>query len=161
MRGEFTNVLVQISDHRGVEVGLVVPGDYSFSFDGNWVNTTSDPDSSLITLFWPLDSNLKPGDYDFDIQYNGSFLYQPSVASDTIRVQAEIGWNLSVLQDWTHLGNTTYIVGDIFDAQFTNERVLDNNTIVIATLLDNEGNPIDLANGMVAVSYTHLRAHET
>ena len=57
--------------------------------------------------------------------------------------------NLSVLQDWTHLGNTTYIVGDIFDAQFTNERVLDNNTIVIATLLDNEGNPIDLANGMV------------
>ena len=149
LRGEFTNVLVQISDHRGVEVGLVVPGDYSFSFDGNWVNTTSDPDSSLITLFWPLDSNLKPGDYDFDIQYNGSFLYQPGVASDTIRVQAEIGWNLSVLQDWTHLGNTTYIVGDIFDAQFTNERVLDNNTIVIATLLDNEGNPIDLANGMV------------
>ncbi|DAC70888.1 MAG TPA: hypothetical protein D7I16_01920, partial [Candidatus Poseidoniales archaeon] len=149
LRGESTNVLVQISDHRGSEVGLVVPGDYSFSFDGNWVNTTSDPDSSLITLFWPLDSNLRPGDYDFDIQYNGSLLYQPSFASDSIRVQAEIGWNLSILQDWTHLGNTTYIVGDIFDGQFTTERVLGNDTIIAVTMFDGDGFPIDLANGIL------------
>ena len=43
LRGEPTNVLVQISDHMGVEVGLAVPGDYSFYFNGTWVNTTSNP----------------------------------------------------------------------------------------------------------------------
>ncbi len=77
LRGEPTNVLVQISDHMGVEVGLAVPGEYSFSFNGTWVNTTTDPDSSLITLSWQLDSTLRPGDYVFDILYNGSTLYQP------------------------------------------------------------------------------------
>ena len=149
LRGEPTNILVQISDHMGVEVGLAVPGDYSFDFDGTWVNTTSDPDSSLITLSWQLDSTLRPGDYVFDIQYNGSSLYQPGTSSGLIRVQAEIGWNLSVLQDWTHLGNTTYIVGDIFDAQYTNERVLGNDTVISMSLLDSEGFPFDLANGML------------
>ena len=133
----------------GVEVGLAVPGDYSFTFNGGWVNTTSDPDSSLITLSWPLTSSLKPADYVFDIQYNGSTLYQAGTDSGLIRVQAEIGWNLSVLQDWTHLGNTTYVVGDIFDAQFTNEPVLGNDTIISMTMLDADGFPIDLANGMV------------
>ena len=149
LRGEPTNVLVQISDHMGVEVGLAVPGDYSFSFDGTWVNTTSDPDSSLITLSWQLDSSLRPGDYLFDIQYNGSTLYQPGSSSEKIRVQAEIGWNLSVLQDWTHLGNTTYIVGDIFDGQYTTERVLGNDTVISVIMLDADGFPIDLANGML------------
>ena len=149
LRGEPTNVLVQISDHMGVEVGLAVPGDYSFSFDGTWVNTTTDPDSSLITLSWQLDSTLRPGDYVFDILYNGSTLYQPGNDSGLIRVQAEIGWNLTILQDWTHLGNTTYIVGDIFDGQFTTERVLGNDTIIAMTMLDGDGFPIDLANGML------------
>ncbi|DAC41905.1 MAG TPA: hypothetical protein D7I00_02340, partial [Candidatus Poseidoniales archaeon] len=149
LRGEPTNILVQISDHMGVEVGLAVPGNYTFNFDGTWVNTTSDPDSSLITLSWQLDSTLRPGDYVFDIQYNGSSLYQPGTSSGLIRVQAEIGWNLSVLQDWTHLGNTTYIVGDIFDAQYTNERVLGNDTVISMSLLDSEGFPFDLANGML------------
>ncbi|MGB1659602.1 MAG: hypothetical protein ACPHHS_03815, partial [Candidatus Poseidoniaceae archaeon] len=46
-------------------------------------------------------------------------------------------------------GNTTYIVGDIFDGQFTNERVLGNDTIISMTLLDADGFPIDLANGML------------
>ncbi|MED5290595.1 MAG: hypothetical protein VX778_00060, partial [Candidatus Thermoplasmatota archaeon] len=149
LRGEPTNILVQISDHMGVEVGLAVPGDYSFSFNSQWVNTTSDPDSSLITLSWPLDSSLRPNDYVFDIQYNGSDLYQPGTASESIRVQAEIGWNLTVLQDWTHLGNMTYIVGDIFDAQYTTESVLGNDTVISMTMLDADGFPIDLANGML------------
>ena len=149
LRGEPTNILVQISDHMGVEVGLAVPGDYSFSFNSQWVNTTSDPDSSLITLSWPLDSSLRPNDYVFDIQYNGSDLYQPGTASESIRVQAEIGWNLTILQDWTHLGNMTYIVGDIFDAQYTNEAVLGNDTVISMIMLDADGFPIDLANGML------------
>ena len=59
LRGNQRMFLVQISDHMGVEVGLAVPGEYSFSFNGTWVNTNSDPDSSLITLSWQLDSTLR------------------------------------------------------------------------------------------------------
>ena len=133
----------------GVEVGLAVPGDYSFYFNGTWVNTTSNPDSSLLTLSWPLLSTFKPKDYIFDIQYNGSELYQSGIDNGSIRVQAEIGWNVSVLQDWTHLGNTTYVVGDLFDGLYTTERVLGNDTVISMTMLDAEGFPIDLANGML------------
>ena len=149
LRGQATNVLVQISDHMGVEVGLAVPGDYSFYFNGTWVNTTSNPDSSLLTLSWSLDSTLRPNDYVFDVQYNGSELYQPGTDNGSIRVQAEIGWNASVLQDWTHLGNTTYVVGDIFDGLYTSESILGNDTVISMTMLDAEGFPIDLANGML------------
>ena len=56
---------------------------------------------------------------------------------------------MSLVQDWTHLGNTTYIVGDIFDAQYTTERVLGNDTVISATLITSEGLPFDLANGML------------
>ena len=149
LRGEPTDILVQLSDHLGAEVGLTVPGNYSFTFDGTWVNTTTDPPSSLVSVSWLLDSTLRAGDYPFDIQFNGSNLYQPANASGSIRVQAEVGWNLSLVQDWTHLGNTTYIVGDIFDAQYTAERVLGNDTIIAATLVTSDGLPVDLASGML------------
>ena len=41
-------------------------------------------------LSWQLDSSLRPNDYVFDVQYNGSGLYQPTATSDSIRVQAEV-----------------------------------------------------------------------
>ena len=77
LRGEPTNILVQISDHMGVEVGLAVPGDYSFDFDGTWVNTTSDPDSSLVTLSWQLDS-APTGQLRFRHSIQRISLYQPN-----------------------------------------------------------------------------------
>ena len=43
----------------------------------------------------------------------------------------------------------TYIVGDIFDAQYTNEAVLGNDTVISMIMLDADGFPIDLANGML------------
>ena len=149
LRGEQTDILIQLSNHMGAEVGLTVPGNYSFTFNGTWVNTTSDPPSSLISVSWLLNSTLRAGDYPFEIQFNGSKLYQPANKSGSIRVQAEVAWNVSLVQDWTHLGNTTYIVGDIFDAQYTTERVLGNDTVISATLITTEGLPFDLANGML------------
>ena len=44
---------------------------------------------------------------------------------------------LTVLQDWTHLGNMTYIVGDIFDAQYTNG--CGNDTVISMIMLDADG----------------------
>ncbi|RZD43349.1 MAG: hypothetical protein CXT70_01520, partial [Methanobacteriota archaeon] len=111
MRGMATNVRVQIEDHRGVIQGFETIGDYDFYFDNNWVNTTNDPDSTVITLSWDLNSSKIAYDYVLDVSFNGSQYFQQSTGYGWLRTQAEVGWNISVGQDWNHLGTTTYIYG--------------------------------------------------
>ena len=65
------------------------------------------------------------------------------ISQGSIRAQAEVAWNVSLFKTG-HTGNTTYIVGDIFDAQYTTERVLGNDTVISATLITSEGLPFDL-----------------
>ncbi|DAC45240.1 MAG TPA: hypothetical protein D7H93_04925, partial [Candidatus Poseidoniales archaeon] len=48
-------VLVSMVDHRGVDTDLLASGNFDFSFNGSWVNTTVDPESETITLSWLLD----------------------------------------------------------------------------------------------------------
>jgi hypothetical protein len=103
-----------------------------------------------MTINWLVDSTLFAGDYDFDISFNGSDLYQPSTGSELMRIAAEVAWTLSLSQDWTHLGNTSYLFGDIFDAQYTNISVLgDNITMLTILMMTPEGMPIDLAQGFL------------
>ena len=86
------------------------------------------------------------GDYTLDISYNGSDLYQPSVGATSVRVAAEVGWNITLAQDWTHLGNSTYIFGDIFDAVHTNRKVLGDNITMLSLIMTTiEGQVIDFA----------------
>ena len=60
-----------------------------------------------------------------------------------MRVQAEIGWNVSIAQDWTYMGNSTRISGDIFDAVYLTP-VVGNETLISVTLFTEIG-PIDIA----------------
>tara|TARA_B100001093_G_scaffold265270_1_gene253660 strand:+ start:51789 stop:60722 length:8934 start_codon:yes stop_codon:yes gene_type:complete len=150
LRGTESTVLVSMVDHRGVASDLLASGNFDFIFNGSWVNTTVDPESETLTINWLLDANMFAGDYSFEISYNGSDLYQPSAFSDSVRVAAEIGWNLSLGQDWTHIGNTSYLYGDIFDAVHTNVGVLGDNISMLSVLmLTADGQPIDLAQGFV------------
>ena len=150
LRGTEATVLVTAVDHRGVSTDLLLSGNFDYSFNGNWVNTTVDPLTETMTINWLVDSTLFAGDYDFDISFNGSDLYQPSTGSELMRIAAEVAWNLSLSQDWTHLGNTSYLFGDIFDAQYTNISVLgDNITMLTILMMTPEGMPIDLAQGFL------------
>ena len=101
-------VLVSMTDHRGVDSDLLASGNFDFTFNGTWVNTTVDPESETITLNWLLDASMYAGDYPLDISFNGSDLYQPSTGLSSVRVAAEVGWNLTLAQDWTLIGNSTY-----------------------------------------------------
>ena len=134
---------IRITDHRGTEQGLILQGDFDFSFNGSWFNTTSDPESTTVDLVVPVPATMFAGDYPVDISFNGSDHYQPSIGAGMTRVQAEIGWNFSIAQDWTHLGNSTYLFGDIYDGLYLNP-VLNNTTLITISLLTLEG-PFDLA----------------
>ena len=147
LRGTPASVVVDILDHRGVSIGQNFSGNYDFFFNASWVNTTVDPDSSTITLSWDLDANLLPGDYLLNASFNGSQFFEPSTGSGPIRVLAEIGWNISIGQDWTDFGNSTYIYGDIFDAVYLN-RVIGNDTLILVTMLTPQG-PMDIAQSML------------
>lgn len=147
LRGTPASVVVDILDHRGVSIGQNFSGNYDFFFNASWVNTTVDPDSFTITLSWDLDANLLPGDYLLNASFNGSQFFEPSTGSGPIRVLAEIGWNISIGQDWTDFGNSTYIYGDIFDAVYLN-RVIGNDTLILVTMLTPQG-PMDIAQSML------------
>jgi len=150
LRGADATILVTAIDHRGVSTDLLLSGNFDFTFNGNWVNTTVDPQTETMTINWLIDSTLFAGDYVFDISFNGSELYQASVGSHMIRVAAEVAWNLTLGQDWTHLGNSSYLSGDIFDAQYTNISVLgDNITMLSIIMMTPDGMPIDLSQGLL------------
>ena len=56
---------------------------------------------------------------------------------------ADIGWNLSIAQDWTYMGNTARLFGDIFDSVYLTP-VLNNTTLITVSLFTEQG-PIDVA----------------
>ena len=91
LRGYDGTISVRTLDHRGVRVSQTV-GDYDFSFNNTWFNTSSNL-SRQIQKIVPLDGSLTAGDYPFTISYNGSDDYAPSLGNGLLRVKAEIGWN--------------------------------------------------------------------
>ena len=143
VRGQDALLTVQINDHRGVAAGGDLEGNYDFSFNGTWFNTTVDPELDLLELILPLDANLRSGDYPIGISFNGSDFYQPSTGFGGIRVMADIDWNLSIGQDWTFMGNSTRLFGDVFDAVYLTS-VLNNTTLISVSLSTDDG-PIDIA----------------
>ena len=150
LRGSESAILVTVFDHRGISSDLFLSGNFDFFFNGSWVNTTVDPSSESLTISWTIDSTLLAGDYPFSISFNGSDLYQPSTGASSIRIAAEVDWSLILSQDWTHIGNTSYLSGDIFDAQYPNVKVLgDNITMLTLTMFTTEGQPIDLSQGLL------------
>ena len=150
LRGTESVVLVSMTDHRGVDTDLLASGNFDFTFNGTWVNTTVDPESETITLNWFLDADMYAGDYLLDISFNCSDLYQASIGQGSVRVAAEVDWNITLAQDWTHIGNSSYIFGDIFDAVHTNRKVLGDNITMLSLFMTTlEGAPIDLSQGLL------------
>ena len=55
---------------------------------------------------------------------------------------------VSVIDDWTFLGNSTWLTGDITD-NVLGTSVLGNDSVIIAQLLTTDGQVFDLANGLL------------
>ena len=147
LRGNPVGIIVQVTDHLGGELDLNLSGNFTFDFDGTTENTTTDPGSSTLSPTFTTSSSLDAGDYAFDMAFDGNMYYLPSSNSSSLRIMGTIDVNVVVINDWTYLGNTTWVVGDISD-DVTGAAVLGNDSIIMVQLLTVMG-PIDLANGLL------------
>ena len=84
-------------------------------------------------------------DYDLRVQYNGSDNYVASSGNGNLRVKGGIGWNFVIGQDWTHIGNSTYVNGSIFDEIYQTPILGDNISQYTISLSTGEGDLIDIA----------------
>ena len=147
LRGQDVGIIVQISDHLGSQLDLNLTGNFTFDFDGSTVNTTTDPGSSTLSPTFAPSANLAAGDYTFNISFDGNDFFLAS-NSTTLRIMGTVDVTVSVIDDWTYLGNTTWLIGDITD-DVLGTSVLGNDSRIIAQLVTTEGLVFDLANGML------------
>ena len=117
-------------------------------FNNSWFNTSSNLTGQHQQII-NLESNLTADDYSIAVSYNGSDDYAPSSGSGLLRVKAEIGWNISISQNWTHLGDELWINGSIFDGVYQTPILGDNISQYSIVLITEDGGNIDLAQGIV------------
>ena len=147
LRGNDVAIIVQVFDHLGGQFELNLTGTFSFELNGTLVNTSTDPDSSTISPSFVTDANMFAGDYVFDMSFAGNQFYLPSSNSTLMRIMGTVDITVSIADDWTYLGNTTYIYGDITDSVH-GTAVLGNDSIILAQLVSDVGF-FDLSNGML------------
>ena len=147
LRGTDVAIIIQVTDHLGGELDLNLSGSFTFALNGTIENTTTEAGSSTISPTFTTDSNLIAGDYPFEMAFGGNDYFVASSNSSFLRIKGTVNVNVSVINDWTYLGNTTWVVGDITDSVH-NTAVLGNDSVLIASLITPNG-PIDLGNGML------------
>ena len=147
LRGQDVGIIVQVTDHLGGNFDLNLNGTFTFDFDGSTVNTTVNPDSSTMSPTFTTNANLFAGDYTFDMAFGGNNFFMSSTNSSSLRIMGTVDITVTVIDDWTYLGNTTWLIGDITD-DVHGTAVLGNDSIVYAALVTDEG-IIDLASGFL------------
>ena len=148
LRGEDVGILVQVRDHLGSQLDLNLTGTFTFDFDGTTVNTTTDPSSATISPTFATDANLAAGDYQFNISFPGNDFFMASSDTTLLRIMGTVDITVSVVDDWTYLGNSTWITGSITD-DVLGTPVLGNESIIYAQLITPDGGLFDLATGLL------------
>ena len=134
LRGEEVSILVQVKDHLGFDADLNLTGNFTFDFNGSLVNTTTDPTTTLFSPLFTTSSNLRAGDYTFNMSFEGNEYFMPSSNSSQLRIKGTVDVTVSIVDDWTYLGNTSFIVGNLTDSVF-NTPVLNNDTVLVVQVI--------------------------
>ena len=146
LRGTEVSILVQVTDHLGFDFDLNLTGNFTFDFNGSLVNTTSNPALSILSPTFTTSSNIPAGDYQFDMSFDGNRFFMPSTNTSSLRIMGTVDVTVEILDDWTFLGNTSYIFGNITDDVF-NTPVLNNDTVLIIQIINPDGSIFDGATG--------------
>ena len=147
IRGSEVGIIVLVRDHLGGQFDLNLNGSFTFDFNGTTVNTTANPESSTISPTFTTDANLFAGDYSFDMTFAGNDFYLSSTNTSQLRIMGTVDITVTVIDDWSYLGSTTWVIGNITDSVHGTS-VTNNDSIIRAQLLTPEG-PIDLADGLL------------
>jgi transglutaminase-like putative cysteine protease len=145
VRGDDVGIIVLVTDHLGGSFELNLIGSFTFDFNGSTVNTTTDPDSSTMSPTFATNANLFAGDYDFEMAFVGNDYFMASSNTSLLRIMGTVDITVTVIDDWTYLGNTTWVIGDFTDAVH-GTAVLANDSIVMVQLVTPTG-VVEIAQG--------------
>ncbi|MDE0708649.1 MAG: hypothetical protein OSB33_06840, partial [Candidatus Poseidoniales archaeon] len=131
-RGEATTTNIGLTDHRGNYV-LPANGTYLSEFNGNLISTNGSADVEFggLNIDWTPDANTPVGDYVWYTNYTSSTPWYKSTNSQgDVRITGYILISATLADNWVHIGNTSYITGDIQD-DLTNTVIIGNQTSLI------------------------------
>ena len=131
-RGEATTTNIGLTDHRGNYV-LPANGTYTSEFNGILIttNNSADVEFGSLNIDWTPDANTPVGDYLWFTNYTSSTQWYKSAGSQgDVRVTGYILISTTLADDWVHIGNSSYITGDIRD-DLTNAVITGNQTSLI------------------------------
>lgn len=124
-RGQQTTTWINTLDHTQ-GFSLDMNGTYTAEFEGQVVNTTTDPSGGGYVFDWTPDANLPAGDFILYVNYTSTSPWYFSSGSTTlIRVMGTVSVTATLSSDWTHIGDNVTLTGEIRD-DLHNTFVLDN-----------------------------------
>jgi len=131
-RGEATITNIGLTDHRGNYV-LPANGTYLSEFEGNLIstNTSADVEFGSLSIDWTPDANTLVGDYMWYTNYTSSTQwYKDANSQGDVRIMGYILISTTLADNWVHIGNTSYITGDMRD-DLNNSLITGNQTSLI------------------------------
>jgi hypothetical protein len=131
-RGQDATSNIGLTDHRGNYV-LPANGTYESTFNGLLIatNTSADAEFGGLSIDWIPDANLAVGDYVWYTNYtNSTQWYKSNNSQGSVRIMGFIIISATLTDDWVHIGNSSYITGDIRD-DLTNNPIIGNQTSLI------------------------------
>jgi transglutaminase-like putative cysteine protease len=135
MRGTPIQVDLLLTDHTGTSLANFL-GDYSVKFNGTQVWKSSDPPIPRLSVEWTPPVDSVPGDYSWDLYYNGSTWLQPSIIMDQIRIRGRANVSTTISSEWSQggdLNNPSWISGVARDIVL-GTTIIGNNSSISLTL---------------------------
>ena len=164
-RGQDATSNIALTDHRGNYV-LPANGTFTSEFNGLLIatNTSADAEFGTLSIDWIPDANTPVGDYTWYTNYTSSTQWYKSLDSQgSVRITGLVVISATPNDDWVHIGNTSYITGDIRD-DLSNNVIIGNQTSLIFEFefpgvgpndpMGNPPPPLFIPIGSVAVNST-------
>ena len=131
-RGQLMTVNIGLSDHRGNYIQQA-NGSYISTFNGGVVatNNSADAEFGSLNIDWTPAGNTPVGDYWWFTNYTSSTQwYKSNNSQGAVRMMGQIVVSTTLASDWVHIGDTSWITGDITD-DVTLQTITGNQTSLI------------------------------
>ena len=132
IRGREYSVEISLADHTGTSIASF-EGDYYLEFNDDEVWNQTDAESGQIVASFTPGLGLTPGDFSWDLFFNGSTWLVPNSTSELVRVRGIANATASVLDEWSVRGSDNWISGQVNDMVLLSE-VSGNNSSVLVQL---------------------------
>ena len=137
IRGRSYDIDVSLSDHSGTPFAPF-EGNFTLDFDDDseWNSTGSD--GGRITPSFTPSFTMTPGDYFWNLSYEGSTWLTPNSTSGIVRVRGLANATATLGNDWTPKGYTNWISGFARDMVLLNQISGNNSSVDVKLSVPSE-----------------------